>query len=144
MRREHINTKPFIVTVILLHIPFVLATINFVNQLINNFNWLDLFGFIAYCLLFCIGFPYNFYILVKQEIEEKIRQLITKHGYAIKNSKLLELYLHINIISNISTIFVIVAAIFYLLSKNYLYQLAFYGLLTIITVPIVLYYELKK
>jgi len=144
MRREYINTKPFIVTVILLHIPFVLTTINFVNQLINNFNWLDLFGFVAYCLLFCVGFPYNFYILVKQEIEEKIQQLIIKHGRTIKNNKMLYLYLHINIISNISTIFVIVAAIFHLLSKNYLYQLAFYGLLTIITVPIVLYYELKK
>lgn len=144
MKHVEINTKQFLITVLLLHVPFIPPATNFLRQLINNFNWLDLFGFITYCLLFGIGFPYNFYNSIKYDIEEKIQQLTIKHGRAIKNNKILHLYLHIYIISTISIIFVIVAAIFHLLNKNYLYQLTFYGLLTIITVPIVLYYELKE
>lgn len=144
MKKEGINVKLFIVSAILLHIPFILPIFSFLKQLINSFNWFDLFGFISYCLVFCIGFPYNLSISIKQEIEEKIQKLIIKHGRTIKENKMLYIYLHIYVISTVSSIFVIIAAIFYLLNKNYLYQITFYGLLTLITIPIVLYYEVKN
>lgn len=138
-----VNTKPFLVSIVLLHIPIILPVVNLFKQIVNNFSWLDLLGLILYCITFGISLPYNFYKVIEQEINEKIQKLILKHGRTIKAKKWWYIYLHIYTILYISSVLVIISAILYLFDKNFIQQLKFYGILILITLPIVLFNELN-
>lgn len=143
MTKDKINTKLIFITIILLHIPFLLPITKFYNQLNSDFDWYYLISFIIYCLMFSIIIPINFYVAIKENIEEKIERLVIKHGRTLKLSKYY-LYFHFYVILIASLLLMFEAALFHVISKDFLNQLKFYGALTLITLPVVLYYELKE
>ncbi|MEM4483549.1 MAG: hypothetical protein QXS19_06505 [Candidatus Methanomethylicia archaeon] len=143
MIKDKVNTKLIFITIMLLHIPVILPITKFYNQLKSNFDWYYLIGFIVYCLMFGLIIPINIHKAMKENIEEKIKDLITKHGRSFKISKFY-LYFHSYVILITSLILVLEVALFYLISKDFLHQFKFYGALVLITLPIVFYYELKE
>lgn len=134
---KEMDTKTFLITILLLHLPLIFPIVNYAQKLINNFSWINLFGIITYCLIFFIALPQNLYDTVKEYINEKV-----KEG-KLKNNLLTYIYLHIYTIFVTSFAFVLATSIFQLLSGNFLQQLKFYGIITLVTLPIVLYKETR-
>lgn len=143
MEKRKLNTKLMFITIMLLHIPFLLPVTKFYNQLKSNFDWYYLISFIIYCLMFSIIIPINFYVAIKENIEEKIERFIIKHGRTLKLSKYY-LYFHFYVILITSLLLLFEAALFHVISRDFLNQFKFYGMLTLITLPVVLYYELRE